>query len=140
MLYQHLNHVKHHQLIQGIFEIMICEAHWSGPSVECPHCRIELQELKIKEYEKRIQNLEMDYNRLELKAEDVDCLHMVLDDMEIPRAAAKWGERELNTYSLVGRTELAIKKARGGESATEEALRFANRVLMDRIKILEKHG
>ena len=52
-----------------------------------------------------VKSRDMAYNLAELRAEDIECVHLCLDRLNIPRATLT------ETYSVWGRVECAIKAA-----------------------------
>ena len=52
-------------------------------------------------------SLAVSQNKADLLAEDIECLHMCLDDLGIPR-----NDGNGNVYSMWGRVQKAIKKER----------------------------
>ena len=74
----------------------------------------EVAELQAKLTEAE-RKLAMAENRAELFAEDIECLHMCLDDIDVPRA-----DGEGRIYSMWGRVQIAfrsnaIKEIEGGK-------------------------
>jgi len=59
-------------------------------------------ESTVNELRDKIKALELDKNKFELIAEDLECAHMWLDDKQVPRSDGK------NEYSMVGRIGLML--------------------------------
>ena len=103
------------KVLQILADSSVSYSHFITRSVTTEHLRHELMghcydawKARDSEVNKLREEVERLRNQLELSEEDIDCVHMWLDDCSIPRSKGD------NTYSIVGRIQclLEVKAAK----------------------------